>query len=177
MFLMALLVSCNDKISNLETAKAYYDVLNKSDYSKVPLLFLDSILSKEGDYKKVFSQPDYIEFLKWDAVFKSEHKLLEIKEKEGVVFAMVSQNDKRIMFLNEEPIITNQVIRFKNGKISSVEIIDYVVFNEKTFVKNRAKLLNWINENHPELNDFLYDQTESGGLNYIKAIDLFKETN
>ncbi|WP_396602600.1 hypothetical protein [Algibacter sp. R77976] len=177
LILMVSFVSCKKKTSNIVIAEMYYNVLNNSDYSKVPLLFPDSITTKEGDYKKVFSQSDYIEFLKWDSVFKPKYKFLEINEKVDAVFVKVSQKDKRIIFLNEEPIITNQVFRFKEGKISSIEIIDYIVFNDTAFIRNRTKLLNWVKENHPELNGFLYNQTENGGLKFLKAIELYQEAN
>jgi hypothetical protein len=48
------------------------------------------------------------------------------------------------------------------------------LFNVEKFVKNRDELVNWISENHPELNGFLNDQTKSGGLYYLKAIQLYK---
>jgi len=55
-----------------------------------------------------------------------------------------------------------------------VETTEYLVFNDATFVKNRDSLLSWIDENHPELNGFINNQTAPGGRQYLKAIELFK---
>lgn len=74
----------------------------------------------------------------------------------------------------KQPIITNEVIRFSDDKIASVEIMDYVIFDEATFIENRNGLLTWIDENHPELNGFIHDQTQAGAIKYSKAIELYK---
>ncbi len=47
-------------------------------------------------------------------------------------------------------------------------------FNEGTWERNKNELLSWIDENHSELNGFIYDQTESGGMKFLKAIELYK---
>ena len=112
-------------------------------------------------------------FLKWDAVFDPSYKILEIEQQDEIVKAKISKMDKRIFFLHEEPFITNQIIQFQKNKIISVAT-EYVNFNEKTWGKNKTELLNWINENHPKLNGFIHDQTETGGLKYLKAIELYK---
>tara|TARA_R110000868_G_scaffold220806_1_gene472219 strand:- start:1896 stop:2198 length:303 start_codon:yes stop_codon:yes gene_type:complete len=91
-----------------------------------------------------------------------------------IVKAKISKIDKRLSFLHHEPIVTNQVIRFDKDKIISIETTEYVIFNDSTFVKNRDGLVNWIDENHPELNGFIHDQTENGGLKYLKAIELYR---
>jgi len=84
-----------------------------------------------------------------------------------------SKTDKRISFLHEQPIVTNQLIRFDQDKIVSIETTEYAVFNDSIFVKNRDSLLSWIDENHPELNGFIYNQTAPGGRQYLKAIELY----
>ncbi len=171
------IASCEQKNNKIEIANQYYSILNNSDYSKIPTLLIDSLITKEIEYKKTFSQEEYIELLKWVSVFEAEYKVLEIEEENGIIKTKVLQKDKRILFLHESPIITNQIIRFKNNKITSIEIVKYVAFNDTIFIKNRTKLLNWIDKNHPELKGFLHDQTEQGALKYLKAINLYKEAN
>tara|TARA_R110002167_G_C12410901_1_gene627904 strand:- start:185 stop:532 length:348 start_codon:yes stop_codon:yes gene_type:complete len=112
--------------------------------------------------------------LKWDSIFDPTYKILQIEQEDEIVKAKISKIDKRISFLHQEPIVTNQIIRFDNDKIIGLETTVYVIFNDSIFVKNRDRLVNWIEENHPELNGFLYDQTKTGGLKYLKAIELYK---
>jgi len=176
-FITTIVFSCKQRNSKIEFVKKYYETLNNSDFSNVTSLLSDSILSKEVNYKMMFSQEDYLKLLKWDSTFSPEYRVIEISEEDEIIRTKISQKDKRILFLNEEPIITNQIIRFNNGKISNIEIVKYVVFNDSIFISNRFKLLNWVGINHPEIKDFINDQTEKGGLKYIKAIELYQEAN
>jgi len=174
------LTACKNKeqeIDKVAMAKEYYEVLNTSDYSKIPTLMLDSITIKELDYSMSYSQTAFIEFLKWDAVFEPEYKILNMEEENGNVKATISKQDKRILFLLEGPSVTNELISFKNDKIATVAITDYVSFDDSVFSKNRTKFLNWMKEHHPEINGFLQDQSEQGGKKYLKAIELYKAAN
>ncbi|WP_438423283.1 hypothetical protein [Aquimarina macrocephali] len=172
-------ISCKTsekEIDKLEIAKQYYKALDNSDDSGIVTLLTDSLLTKEReyDYEQTFSLKEYVEWLKWDSVFDPTYEILQIELENGIVKAKISKIDKRIFFLHEEPIVTNQIIRFDSGKITRVETTKYVIFNDTTFVKNRSEFLNWIDKNHPELNGFIHDQTETGGLKYLKAIELYK---
>jgi hypothetical protein len=173
------LLSCktsSEQINQLEISKQYYQALNNSDGNLMKKVLTDSLILKEMDYDyvQIFSQKDYIEdWLKWDSVFSPTYKILEIKQDNDVVKATISKVDKRIHFLHEEPTIWSAVIRFDADKIRSIERKN-VVFNEKTWERNKTDFLNWIQENHPELNEFIYDQTESGGERFLKAIALYK---
>jgi hypothetical protein len=161
------------EIDRVKIAKQYFKVLNNSEYSKMSDLFADSLTTVEGEYKQTYSKRDFLEFLKWDSVFDPGYEILEIERKNGIVKAKISKMDKRISFLHEEPFITNQTIKFQNDKIISMER-EYVDFNEATWERNKNGLLSWIDENHPELNGFIYDQTESGGIKFLKAIELYQ---
>jgi len=173
------IISCKNsekEFDQLEIAKKYYKVLDKSNVSGIETLLTDSLLTKETEYnyEQTFSKKEYVEWLQWDSVFKPTYKILEIGQKNGIVKAKISKTDKRISFLHKEPIVTEQVIRFDMDKISSIETTKYVVFNDSVFVKNRGRLSNWIDKNHPELNGFIHDQTKSGGMKYLKAIELYE---
>ncbi|MEP0264285.1 hypothetical protein [Dokdonia sp.] len=174
-------VSCKNsekEIDKLEIAKHYYEVLDNSYDSEIAILLTDSILTKETeyDYEQTFSLKEYIEWLKWDSVFDPTYEILHIEQENGIVKATISKADKRILFLHKQPIVTNQVLRFDRDKITSIETVKYLVFNDTTFVKNRTDFLSWIDEHHPELNGFIHDQTETGGLKYLKAIELYKNS-
>jgi hypothetical protein len=138
-------------------------------------LLTDSLVTKETayDYEQTFSRSEYLEWIKWDSVFDPNYEILQIDQKDEYIKATISKIDKRISFLHEQPIVTKQLIRFDQDKIVSVETTEYVVFNDAAFVKNRESLLSWIDENHPELNGFIYNQTAPGGRQYLKAIELY----
>jgi hypothetical protein len=178
LFLTLGLVSCKNseqKIDKLQIAKKYYKILDNSNATEITTLLSDSIVirEKEDDYEERFSNKGYVDWLKWDGVFNPTYKILEIEEENETVKAKISKIDIRISFLHEVPMVWTEVIKFDNDKIIQVERTGYEVFNVSTFLKNRDSLTNWINKNHPELNGFLYDQTENGGMNYLKAIELY----
>jgi len=182
LFISIGLVSCNnaDKgIDKLEIAKLYYKALDNSNGSEMKVLLADSLITAipEYDYELTYSKDEYIEkWLKWDSIFDPSYELLEIEEQEEIVKAKISKIDKRIFFLQKEPFITNEILRFQKDNIIAVET-EYLNFNEKVWERNKTELLSWIGENHPELNGFIYDQTMSGGLKYLKAIELYKNRN
>lgn len=159
-------------MDNVEIAKQYFNALDNSNYHKISVLFTDSLITKEGEYEVTYSQSEYIEFLKWDSVFNPSYKILEIEQQKGTVKAKISKMDKRISFLHEEPFVTNQVLKFQKDKIISIEN-EYVNFKSEIWERNRTELLKWIDENHPELNGFINDQTETGGIKFLKAINLY----
>ncbi len=166
----------NKETSKLEIAKQYYKALDNSDGSGIPNLLGDSIVVRENsdDYEERFSQKGYSEWLEWDSVFDPTYKILEIEEENQVVKAKISKIDKRILFLNEEPMVWYEIVRFDNNKIVQVERIEYEVFNVEKFLKNRDGLVNWIDKNHSELSGFLFPQTRSVGLKYLKAIEMYE---
>lgn len=170
-------ISCQNpvkKVDKLEIAKQYYKALDNSDYSEIANLLTDSLLTKETeyDYKQTFSVKAYVEWMKWDSVFNPTYKILDIEQKNEIVKAKISKTDKRINFLHETPIVTNEIIQFEENKIICIERTN-VIFNDTTFLKNRKKLLNWIDKNHPELNGFLHDQTKAGAIKYLNAINCY----
>ncbi|MEP2935759.1 MAG: hypothetical protein ABJM06_14900 [Gilvibacter sp.] len=179
LFLTIGIISCKNsekEYDKLEIAKKYYEVLDKSNTSGIEAFLTDSLLTKETeyDYEQTFSKNEYVEWLKWDSVFEPTYKILEIEEKNETVKAKISKTDKRVTFLHKQPIVTDQVIRFEKDKITSIETTKYVIFNDSLFVANREKFLKWIDENHPELGGFIHDQTETGGMKYLKAIELYE---
>ena len=166
-------INSEKEIDKLEIAKQFYYNLDNSDHSGIKVILTDSIITKDGDYEQIFSLKEYAEWMKWDSVFGPKYDILQIEQDNGNVKAKISKMDKRIIFLHEGPIITNEIIQFYENKIISVERKN-VTFNATTFLKNREGLLTWIDENHPELNGFLHDQTVTGGKKYLRAIELYK---
>lgn len=169
----------NKETSKLEIAKQYYKALDQSDGSGMRILLGDSIVIRENadNYEERFSQKGYMVWLEWDSVFDPTYEILQIEQEGEIVKAKISKIDKRILFLHEEPMVWNEIVRFDNNKIIKVERIEYEVFNVEKFLKNRDGLVSWIDENHPELSGFLFPQTKSTGIKYLKAIELYKNRN
>ncbi|WP_179020980.1 nuclear transport factor 2 family protein [Winogradskyella forsetii] len=172
-------ISCKNteqSVNMLDIAKQYYKALDQSDGAALKTLLSDSMTTTipEYNYIQTYSQKDYVEnWLKWDSAFEPTYEILQMEADNGMVKAKISKFDKRITLLNEKSFITNEILRFQNDKISSIET-EYVSWDEKTWERNRTNLLKWIDENHPELNGFIFDQTDEGGKKFIKAIELYK---
>lgn len=162
--------------ARLEVAKQYYKALDNSDSREMLMVLGDSIVIREDadDYQERFSKNEYRVWLEWDSVFEPTYKILDIQEENEIVKAKISKSDKRILFLTGEPMVWNEIIQFEDDKIIKVERIEYEVFNVPKFLKNRDSLVSWIDENHAELSGFLYPQTKSAGMKYLKAIQLYQ---
>ncbi|MCL6267244.1 hypothetical protein [Flagellimonas myxillae] len=179
--LLAILIgSCKEEqkeVGKVEMVKSYIDALNESNYNAVVSMFADSIRLNELVYKSTFSKEQYGNLFQWDSVFKPRYKILEIQLKEGVVEMRVSKQCKRIHFLNGEPIITREQVKFDANNIHSIDIVEYVVFNDSLWTKNRAELVSWTSNNHPELDNFLFDQSLEGGVKFKEAIDRYQQAH
>lgn len=165
----------DENSSKIALVKDYYEALDNSDISKVSTLLTDSLVTKETefDYEQTFTKAEYLRWMQWDSIFNPTYDIIALDTLDKNIKVKVSKIDSRIAFLHKEPIITSNVIQIENQKIITVETTNYDVFNDSTFVKNRDELVNWINEYHPELDGFLFDQTKEGGLKYLEAINLY----
>lgn len=180
-FLAILLCSCEPKkeeVNKVQLVQEYIQALNDFDYQGIISKFEDSVRMKERVYESAFSKEDYYYHFQWDSTLKPTYKILEISEAEdGTVHMHVSKLEERIQFLNEEAIVTDEVVTFENGKIHDINIVNYVIFNEVEWINNRKDLVTWVNNNHPELNGFLHDQTREGAIHYLQALKYYKEAN
>ncbi|WP_420602881.1 hypothetical protein [Flagellimonas sp.] len=170
-------ISCHEKKSEVDKVQIiedYIGALNEGDHGIVIESFSDSVRLNEMDYKSVFSKEDYYSLFQWDSTFVPKYQILDIEQKGEDVEIKVSKKCTRILFLNEEPIITKELVKFKRSKIYSITITDYEVFNDGKWSGNRANLVSWIKTHHPELDGFLIDQSKRGALNYLKAINLYQ---
>lgn len=170
------IISCKNsekEFDNLKIAEKFYSEINNSNHSEIVELINNNFTTNDDGFEQKYSGNEYTEWVKWDSVFEPTYEILKIEEENGTVKATISKKDKRITFLHHEPIITKETIQFENGKIKNIDRVS-ASFNVEGFVKNRDELVGWITENHPELNGFLHDQTKNGGMNYLKAIELYK---
>ena len=170
------IISCKNpekESDKLEIAEKFYIAIDNSNPSKATELITERFTTIDDGFEQNYSGNEYAEWVKWDSVFQPNYEILKIEKENGIVKAKISKTDKRISFLHHEPIITDEIIQFEGNKIKNIKRTS-ALFNVEEFVKNRDELVNWIAENQPELNGFLNDQTKSGGLNYLKAIELYK---
>lgn len=174
------LVSCKSSektIDKLQIAEKYFLALDESNSSKMKELVMDNLITEipEYEYKVRYSKNDYVgKWLKWDSVFEPTYKVIEMNLNNGIVKAKISKVDKRILFFMQKPFLTNEILKFKDDKIASIET-EYLNFDEETWGKNRNQLLSWVSENHPELDGFINDQTEAGGKKFLKALELYEK--
>ncbi|NRR92397.1 hypothetical protein HSX10_12540 [Winogradskyella undariae] len=182
LFLLAIgFISCKNSektIDKIEIAEKYFVALNESNSSEMKDLLTDSLITTipKYEYEARYSKNDYLgKWLKWDSVFEPTYKVVEMKLENGTVKAKVSKTDKRILFFMKKPFLTNQILTLQNNKVISVEE-EALNFDEATWEKNRTGLLNWVEENYPKLDlkRYIYDQTEFGGKQLLKAIELYE---
>lgn len=174
--LLITIASCTSQkkeSDKIQVVRNFHKGLNDADHKLVATVLYDSITIKENISTSTFTKSDYQNWLAWDAVFKPTYKLIEIIEKDGKVITKISKECKRTLFLNGEPVITKEVFEFNDGKITSLEILEHIVFHDEKWNAKKELFVSWIDENHPELNGFIYDQTKKGGENYLKAITLY----
>ncbi|MGX1928694.1 hypothetical protein [Flagellimonas sp. 2504JD4-2] len=165
----------NNEIDRLEWSKNYIGALNSSNYQQAASFFSDSVRLNELVYKSAFSKKDYRALFQWDSVFSPTYKILDMQLKEDFVEMKVSKECKRILFLNEEPMITQERIYFNDKGIFSIDIVEYVAFNSDLWDRNRTELVSWTAEEFPDLDGFLYDQSLKGGLKLKEAIDRYQK--
>ena len=170
------IISCKNpekESDKLEIAEKFYVAIDNSNPLETTELITERFTTIDDGFEQNYSGNEYAEWVKWDSVFQPTYEILKIEKENGTVKAKISKTDKRISFLHHEPIITDEIIEFEGNKIKNIKRTS-ALFNVEEFVKNRDELVNWIAENQPELNGFLNDQTKSGGMNYLKAIELYR---
>ena len=170
-------MSCNQKHKEMDTVKIaenYVSALNTSDYKELVELFLDSIRFNEMDHVRAFSKEGYRSLFQWDSVFRPKYKILDINKSGDSLELKVSKACDRILFLQEEPFVSREIMKIKNGKIYSIDIVEYVDFKDSLWADRRENLVSWIAEHHPELDGFIYDQTKEGAVKFQKAIAFYR---
>ena len=177
--LLTLAFACdsNDAREKEELARNYYKALTDSDYAQIVALHYDSIRVKEGPFISAYSKESYSNWFQWDSVFNPNYEILDFKIVDEGAEITVSKVCERIEFLNGGPMVSKEILRFKDHKIYEQEIAEFVSFDNENWDAQRTKLVEWIDQNHPELNGFINDQSLQGGLNYLKALQLFQERN
>jgi hypothetical protein len=177
LLLLTLIVfaGCTDRTS-LQTKQitAYYDGFKNSDYEKIKQTLADSLVTTSGDYIMAFSRESYHEKFKWDSVFKPEYELVAIDKKGDHAIATVTVRSSKLTFLKNNPMTCNYRFHLESGTIFKIDELDCPDADWALWQKQVNSLVNWVAENHPEMDGFVNDLTMEGAINYVKAIALYQ---
>ena len=170
---LIILTSCG-RVNYEKQATDFYQAMNASSLSQLELLYSDSVrIGNDGEFI-TYSFEEYQHWLSWDSTFHPTYKVLEIEMREDFAEVTISKECNRILYLNGEPTVYKEKLTFKNKRIQSVESTELILFNTEKWVSRRDTLVDWIAENEPKLDGFIFDQTKQGAINYLKAIELYE---
>lgn len=176
-FLLIVISACNEKTTETSHEKIltqYLEAYNNFDLEKAAFFIHDSIVVSENDFIQMTSKTEWFVQSQWDLAFAPKYSILELKAVDGNLEATIEKTCKRIKFLNDSAISSKSFVEFTDGKISGIHIYDYVKFDFGKWESRRDSLVAWIENHHPELSGFIYDQTKSGAEKYLKAIDYYE---
>ncbi|MBX2840283.1 MAG: hypothetical protein KTR26_00825 [Flammeovirgaceae bacterium] len=172
-----VVISCQEhqeELTSKQIVEAYFVALNNYNFEEISAYTSDNILRTEGEYVVTKNKVDLQRIFQWDSVFVPKYEILEIEEKDQAIVATISKNCKRITFLHDTPMVYKTIIEVTDHKITKMKTDEYIEFDDAKWQKRRDMLVKWIDENHPELNGFIHDQTIVGAQNYLKAIALYQ---
>ena len=175
LFLITLLTGCNNKkLTPNKLVTEYYDAFNSSDFNRVTDVIADSITIVDGEYIMPYSQQSFHEQFKWDSIFQPTYKIVELEDQNNQIIATVASSSKRYKFLKNDPLTCRFKISFISNKITKIEALECLDADWNVWQAERDSLVNWVSNNHPELDGFIHDLTMNGAINYMKAIKLFE---
>ena len=173
--IVTFLAGCrSEELSRAEIVTNYYDAFNASDFAQLVPSITDSITIVEGDYVMPFSRDSFHEHFKWDSVFQTTYKIIDLEGQGNQVIATVASSSKRYKFLKNNPLTCRFMISFDSNKITKLEALGCPDADWSVWQRKRDSLVNWISVNHPELDGFIHDLTMSGAVDYMKAINLYE---
>lgn len=174
--LICIFVGCKENaISTEQTVTRYFKAFHEGDYETIKTVINDSITLIAGDYTMPFDHKSFYEHFKWDSVFKPTYKILDLEKKDYEhIIVTISSSSRRYKFLKNNPLISKFDISLSDSKISKILDLGGVGTDWNVWIKERDSLENWIKIHHPKLDGFLYDMSVKGGLDYLKAIELYE---
>jgi len=171
-----LLSSCAvQRNSQAHLVETFFDGFKNSNYNTIKEVIADSLTITEGDYIMHYTCESFYEHYKWDSVFKPEYKLLKLEKEGDQVLVTTEVTSLKLEFLENSPMICDRKFYFKQGKINRIENLECNNADWKVWERKVDSLVSWVNLNQPELNGFIHDLSMQGALNYLKAIELYKE--
>ena len=175
-----LTISCsfqNDKTNSIEIVKNFYKGLNQSDFEIVSSCIADSfaINEKESNFIVKFSRIEYKDWFQWDSTFNPKYEIVEIEERNDSVFATISKEDRRILFINEEPSLFEAHFEIVDNKLTVLNRIKTQNVNWTEWLNKVDKLNKYIDTYEPDHSGFMNVQNKEYGEKYQNAINLYLE--
>jgi len=159
LFILCFLIGCSDKrITHQERVTQFYTAFDASDYNEIQTHISDTITFISGDYKTPYNIDTFYEYFKWDSIFKTTYRIVDIKEENNTVITSVASTSSRYEFLKNNPLTCEFKISFNKGKIFEIKTLECTA-NWNVWQQERDSLVSWIDKKHPELNGFIYDMT------------------
>lgn len=176
LLLLALcLVGCTDrKPAPQETVAHYIEARDTGNFTMLRTLINDSITITAGDYVMPYDMASFYEVFQWDSVLGTSYEIMEWQEQNNKIKATVAMRSDRNAFLQNNPMICGYTFSFTSGKISKIEEMECPGFNGEAWAQKRDSLVEWIKQNHPERNGFIYNMTMQGAMDYTRAMELYK---
>ncbi len=175
LFTLFFVIGCKDqKLTPQNIVNQYYSARNIGNYKLLKNTIADSITVTAGDFVMPYNRTSFYEQFKWDSIFKPSYDIIELKEQNNQIIAVVSINSMKHEFLKNSFMTCEYKISFTNDKISKIEELACPEADWKIWETNVSILVNWIHENHPELDGFIQDLTMQGAKDYMKAIELYR---
>ncbi len=168
--------SCNTHFSNDEIVINYYSSLNEGSFDLVRDYTADSLYFIEGNQTLEHSRESFYQYFQWDSVFQPKYQVLSMNTGNDIIKVRLKTNSNRLKFLENDPLITEQQVHISDQKITKIEFTNYENVDWDRWSAKRDSLISWIKVHHPEHPEFIYDLTKTGAENYLKAIDLFQNT-
>jgi len=174
LFILCFLTECKEhNLSHKEIVSKYYNSFDSGNYDEIKAVLNDSVTQIAGDFVTPYNHDSFYEFFKWDSIFKPSYKIVELVEKNNDILVTVAQENVRNEFLKNIPLVYKVKVSFISSKISKLEELESIDTNWEVWIQERDSLVNWIKNNHPDLDGFVNDMTMKGSKNYLKAIELF----
>ena len=172
---LTILTGCKNRwLSNKELVETYYSAKNKKNFSEIKHLVNDSITIISGDYVMLYNKQSFYEVFKWDSIFKTSYKMVDLIEENNQIIASVELNSIKLEFLKNPAMTCDYKISFTSNRISKIEEINCKNANWNLWQQERDSLVKWTKKNHQNLDGFIHDMTMNGAINYVKAIEFYK---
>ena len=176
--LFLILSACSQKKNSYkQVSYLYFQARDDQDFQAVKEVIYDSLTVIEGDYIMPYSKDSYYEVFKWDSVFQTEYKIVNLQERDDQIIATIGLSSIRNRFLENDNMTCDFMLSFHSGKIYKIESLDCKNANWQVWQDRVRTLVDWIQINHPGLDGFINDMTMTGAINYIKAIELYESNN